>query len=203
MPDHDAFFAAPLPALDTDRLVLRPFDAQDATTVERLLADPEIALGTLTIPHPYPAGSAGPWIATHPESWQAGRSGTWAITLRVGDANGTSGNASGVAAGALVGAISLRLTRAHRRAELGYWVSRAEWGRGYATEAVRRLLAFAFDELGLHRVEAHHFVENPASGRVMARAGMRTEGTRRGAVVRDGVPRDVIEYAILRTDRRP
>lgn len=189
MPPPDVLLAAPLPSLGSERLSLRPFGAADAGIVEALLADPEIARGTLTIPHPYPPGSAAPWIATHAESWGAGKRATWALTSRVG--------------GALVGAISLRLTLAHRKAELGYWVARSEWGKGYATEAVRRLLTFAFDELGLHRVDAHHFVENPASGRVMARAGMRAEGTRRGAVYRDGVSRDVVEYAILRTDPRP
>lgn len=189
MPSVDALFAAPLPSLESDRLALRPFDVSDAPTVESLLADPEIARGTLTIPHPYPPGSAAPWIAAHPESWREGKSATWAITRR--------------ADGALAGAISLRLTLAHRKGELGYWVARTEWGKGYATEAVRRLLTFAFDEMELHRVDAHHFVENPASGRVMARAGMRAEGTRRGAVHREGVPRDLVEYAILRTDQRP
>lgn len=151
--------------------------------------DPAIARGTLSIPHPYPAGAAGTWIASHEESWGEEKGGTWAMAHRAG--------------GALVGALSLRLAPAHLRGEVGYWVSRDEWGRGYATEALRRLIAFAFDAVELHRVQAHHFVENPASGRVMVRAGMRAEGTRRGAVFREGIPRDVVEYAILRTDPRP
>jgi [ribosomal protein S5]-alanine N-acetyltransferase len=191
-------FEGPQPVLHAPRLVLRPFEAADADAVERLLADPEIAEGTLTIPHPYPPGSAGPWIATHAESWRAGTSGTWAVTRRPrADAE------AGAASGALVGAMSLRFVPRHRKAEVGYWIARAEWGRGYATEALARLLDFAFGDAGLHRVEAHHFVENPASGRVMQRAGMRAEGTRRGAVVRQGVPRDVVEYGILASDPRP
>jgi len=189
MPIADALFSAPLPTLVASRLTLRAFNDSDAATVEARLADPEVSRHTLNIPHPYPPGSAAPWIATHAESWAEGKSGTWAIA-RTAD-------------GALVGAISLRFARAHQRAEVGYWVSREEWGKGIATEAARRLIAFAFDELGLHRVDAHHFVENPASGRVLVHAGMRAEGTRRGAVFRDGVPRDLVEYAILRTDERP
>lgn len=182
-------YPATLPTLEADRLALRAFRTTDASEVERLLADGEIARNTLTIPHPYPAGSAAPWIASHAEEWQEGRAGTWAIERR--------------SDGALVGAVGLRISAVHARAEIGYWVAVAEWGKGIATEAVRRLIAYAFDELGLHRVQAHHFVENPASGRVMARAGMRAEGTRRGAFFRDGVPHDVVEYAILRTDARP
>ncbi len=181
-----AIFAAPLPVVRAPRLVLRPYAAEDAEEVEPLLDHPEISAGTLSIPHPYPKGGAVTWIAEHPESWRAGRQATWAVT----------------ADGAIVGAISLRLTLAHRRAELGYWIARPEWGQGYATEAVCAAIGFAFEELGLHRVDAHHLTENPASGTVMRKAGMQHEGRRRGAIVRAGVPRDVEEYAILRTDPR-
>jgi RimJ/RimL family protein N-acetyltransferase len=189
MPSPDALFAAALPAFETARLRLRAFVAADGATVEELLADPAVARNTLTIPHPYPAGGATPWIASHAEAWREGKRGTWAI-VRAADE-------------ALIGAVGLNLTLVHQRAELGYWIAHEEWGKGYATEAVRRLIGFAFDDLGLHRVQAHHFVENPASGRVMEHAGMRAEGTRRGAFFRDGVPRDVVEYAVLRTDARP
>ncbi|MDH5233611.1 MAG: GNAT family N-acetyltransferase [Gemmatimonadota bacterium] len=189
MPSPDALFAAEQPALETERLRLRTFVPGDGPPLEALLADPAIARNTLTIPHPYPPGSAMPWIASHAEAWREGKRGTWAIVRAADDV--------------LLGAVGLNLTLVHQRAELGYWIAHEEWGKGYATEAVKRLLAFAFDELGVHRVQAHHFVENPASGRVMAHAGMRAEGTRRGAFFRDGAPRDVVEYAVLRTDARP
>ena len=58
-----------------------------------------------------------------------------------------------------------------RGASVGYWFARTAWGRGYATEAARALVAHGFDELGLDRVVGHHFVENPASGRVLAKLG--------------------------------
>ena len=75
-------------------------------------------------------------------------------------------------------------------------------GPGSRHPAVRLAVAWAFDAMGLHRVEAHHFVENPASGRVLAKAGFSMEGRRRGAVWRDGVPRDLVSYAMLRDDPR-
>lgn len=180
-------FRKPIPTLTTAGLVLRPFTVADADVLEAVINDAEIAAGTMTIPHPYPKGAGRPFIEQHAERWGAGKSATWAIT-------GTDGE--------LLGAISLRFTLAHRRAEVGYWIARKAWGRGAATEALRAVIAFGFDVLGLHRVDAHHFVENPASGRVMQKAGMRSEGRRRGAVFRDGVPRDVEEYAILATDAR-
>jgi ribosomal-protein-alanine N-acetyltransferase len=187
MSHRDSLLAAPLPLLETARLRLRPFAPADAAAVQANLGDGRIAETTLTIPHPYPPGGAEEFIARHPEAWRGGKSATWAIVDR---------------SDRLVGAMSLRLTLAHHRGEAGYWIAVAEWGKGFATEALRRVIAFAFDELGLHRVEAHHFVGNPASGRVMERCGMRREGVVRGAVFRDGTPRDLALFAILRTDPR-
>lgn len=188
MTDLPPLFAGPQPELRSARLRLRPFVPEDGPRVEPLLDDPEIAAGTLSIPHPYPPGASIPWIASHAEGWRAGRLATWALILGNDDM--------------MVGAASLRLTLAHHRGELGYWVARAQWGKGIATEAVSALIAFGFDVLGLHRVDAHHFSENGASGVVMRKAGMRHEGRRRGAAFRDGIPRDLEEYAILRTDPR-
>ena len=72
-----------------------------------------------------------------------------------------------------------------------------------AKEALRAVLAHGFDVVGLHRIEAQHFKENPASGAVMRKAGMTHEGRLRGVVFRDGVPRDNELYAMLRSDPRP
>lgn len=188
MTDPGGLFAQPLPTLTADRLVLRAFVLEDASEVRRYLGDARVARNTLTIPHPYPDEAADEFIARHGPDWQAGRRATWAITRR-DDA-------------ALVGAIGLQLNRAHRRAELGYWIAAPEWGKGFATEATRRVIAFAFDEIGLHRVEAHHFLENPASGRVMRNAGMIPEGVHRSVVWRDDAPRDLASFAILRNDPR-
>ena len=182
-------FAMPLPTLTAERLTLRPFVPDDAPDVTRCLSDAAVARNTLTIPHPYPEGAAAEFIARQPPDWSAGKRAVWAITLRD--------------AGALVGAVGLHFALAHHRAEVGYWIAVPAWGKGIATEAVRRVIAFGFDELGLHRLDAQHYVENPASGRVMTKAGMRHEGLMRGVVFRDGIPRDNERYAILRTDPRP
>ena len=165
--------------------MLRPFVAADAAAVQRLAGDPLISDTTLNIPHPYADGIAEAWIPTHETEWREGRSVTFAIE---GD-------------GELRGAIRLTLTPAHRRAEVGYWISRAWWGRGIATEAVRAMIAFAFGRLDLNRVQATHFVRNPASGRVMEKCGMIREGTHREKFMKSGRFEDVVEYAILRSDR--
>ena len=146
-----------VPTLQTDRLTLRAFDPSDAPRLQALLADGRIAEGTLRIPHPYPEGGAAEWIATHPELVASGKLMLWAVTMRND--------------GDLVGSLSLRLSAAHRRGEAGYWIAPAVWGRGLATEALRAVVAYGFDVLDLHRIEGHHFTENPPSGRVMAKVG--------------------------------
>ncbi len=153
------------PTIDTERLTLRPFIPDDAFDVERLAGRREIADTTLNIPHPYPHGGAAEWIRSHGPAWNEGSSATFAIV--------------GKKTGALVGAVGLMIKAEHRRGELGYWIALDCWNRGYATEASRRLLAFGFEVLGLHRIEARHFLRNPASGRVMQKLGMQHEGVER------------------------
>lgn len=171
-----------LPTLTTERLVLRPFLLSDATIVQLLAGSREVADTTLAIPHPYLDGMAESWIATHEGAWTRHESATLAIVE---------------AEAGLVGAISLRIELPQRRAELGYWIGVPYWGRGYATEAVRAMLEFGFRRLSLHRVYAFHFERNPASGRVMAKAGMQREGTLRGHYFRWGAPEDVAVWGIL------
>src|SRR5467141_3252282 len=114
------------PTLITERLTLRPFIADDAFDVERLAGMREIADTTLNIPHPYPHGGAAQWIRLHEPAWSEGTSATFAIV--------------GKKTGALVGAVSLIIKREHRRGELGYWIARDCWNRGYATEASQRMV---------------------------------------------------------------
>lgn len=173
------------PTLTTPRLLLRPFTLTDAPAVQRLAGDAAVAEMTLNIPHPYPDGAAESWIASHPVAWAEGTTATFAIVT---------------ATDGVCGAVGLHITRAHDRGELGYWIGRPFWGQGLATDAVRAVLTFAFDTLGLHRVQASHLPRNPASGRVMQKVGMQREGLHRGRYRKGDVFEDVIEYAILRTD---
>lgn len=176
------------PTLTTGRLTLRPFVAADAFDVERLAGMREIADTTLNIPHPYPHGAAAEWIRAHEPAWKEGSSATFAIV----------DNASG----RLAGAISLMIKPEHRRAELGYWIAIGCWNRGYATEAGHRLIDFAFGVLGLHRIEARHFVRNPASGRVMQKLGMQPEGIERDWAMKWDRFETLAVYSILEPEWR-
>ena len=176
------------PTLKTERLTLRPFIADDAFDVERLAGMHEIADTTLNIPHPYPHGGAAEWIRLHGPAWIDGTSATFAIAGNKTDA--------------LVGAISLMIKREHRRAELGYWIAIDCWNRGYATEASQRIIDFGFESLGLHRIEARHFVRNPASGRVMQKVGMQQEGVERDHVIKWNRHESLAVYSILEPEWR-
>ena len=172
------------PTIETERLVLRPFAMEDAADVQRLAGDPAIADTTLNIPHPYPDGAAESWINTHQERWQSGLGVICAITLR--------------STGELVGAISvLGISQQNSHGEMGYWIGKPYWGNGYCTEAARALIRFSFETMGLHRVFAHHLARNPASGRVMAKAGMRYEGTLREHTRKTDIFEDLPVYGIL------
>ena len=152
-----------IPTIHTERLMLRPFRPSDAEVVQRLAGDRDIAATTILIPHPYPDGVAEEWIATHAASFDKGECLTLAVTSR--------------ADGTLHGAVSLTINARHQHAELGYWIGKPYWGRGYATEAGLAVLGYAFNALDLNRVFAHHMAKNRASGRVLEKIGMRYEGT--------------------------
>jgi RimJ/RimL family protein N-acetyltransferase len=179
-----------MPVLTTLRLRLRPFTSADAARVALLAGDPEVARMTANIPYPYPDGLAEAWIAGHAEAAAAGRVFAWAITRAEEVA----------AAGILIGSITLVPEAQNQRAEIGYWLGVEHWGRGYATEAARRVLAYSFAERGLRRIQATVFPRNPASARVLEKVGMRKEGVLRSYLVRDGRSEDVALYAVLREE---
>ena len=140
------------PRIETARLRLRAFRLADAAEVQRLAGDRQVADGTL-LPHPYEGGAARAWIWDQALEFTEGRSISFAIE-RAED-------------GVLVGAIGLEIDRVGACAKLGYWLGRAYWGRGYATEAVARDPRLGFAVLELERIFAPRFRWNAASARVL------------------------------------
>jgi ribosomal-protein-alanine N-acetyltransferase len=177
------------PIIHTARLMLRPFCEADARAVQRLAGEREVASTTLNIPHPYEDGVAAQWIGTHREQFERGESVVFAVVRRTDDD--------------LVGAIELSISPRDSRAELGYWIGKPFWNNGYCTEAARAIVRFAFEELGMARVTANHVGRNPASGRVMQKAGMMHEGRLRRHVRRWGQFEDLELYGILKEEYRP
>ncbi len=99
-----------------------------------------------------------------------------------------------------IGRFSLTVNRRHSGGEVAYYIAKQAWGKGYMTEVLTRVIRFCFEELGLNRVEADHFAENPASGRVMEKSGMKREGYARQKYCKDGVFHDAVLYAVLKED---
>ena len=172
--------------IETERLLLRPFQIADAPEVQRLAGEKAIASTTLNMPHPYEDGMAEAWISGHQQRFEDDEEVIYAITLPD--------------SGQLLGAIGLVISRQHDRAELGYWVGKPYWGNGYATEAGKAIISFGFHSMNLNRIFASHFLRNPASGRVMEKIGMRFEGSFRQHVKRWDIYEDLHYRSILRQD---
>lgn len=96
-----------------------------------------------------------------------------------------------------IGSIALTLGQdVHRfTAELGYWLGEPFWGRGITAQAVRAICRYAFEELGLNRIFAEPYITNPASARVLEKAGFICEGVLRANAVKDGRVLDQLLYA--------
>jgi [ribosomal protein S5]-alanine N-acetyltransferase len=177
MPDH--------PVLETERLTLRAFRTDDAPRVQRLAGDEAVARTTF-LPYPYNAGHAESWIRHQEEDYLAGRLTNFAIELRATEE--------------LIGSIGLMLEPAYRHAQLGYWLGVPYWGQGYGTEAAKAVVAYGFNNLQLHRIYAAHFSNNPASGRILIKLGMRHEGRQREHYLRFNAFEDAEMYGILRRE---
>lgn len=175
--------------LETERLVLRPFVMGDAPAMYRNWAsDPEVtkyltwsaysseetAVAVLT-----------EWTAMYPDPtfYQ------WAIELK--------------SLGEPIGSISV--VQYDDRAELahiGYCIGKKWWNQGIMTEALREVMDYLFAEVGVNRVESQHDPNNPGSGAVMRKCGMRYEGTHRQSVRSNQGIVDACWYALLAEERK-
>lgn len=132
-------------------------------------------------PFPYTLGDAEVWVRT-------------ARSLRPETAFAI--DVDGEAVGAI--GIELKDDVHHRSAEIGYWLGEAYWGKGIVTEALDALTDWAFEHFDLCRIFANVFEWNPASQRVLEKAGYTLEGRLRRSVTKDGQTIDSFLYAILR-----
>lgn len=102
--------------------------------------------------------------------------------------------------GEMVGLCGLLIDENREQAELWYLIDPGQAGRGYATEAARQLLALGFGEFNMQRIRAGVLPENPASMRVLEKAGLRNEGLHKKAIRVHGEWRDEYIYAVLREE---
>lgn len=175
------------PELKTVRLTLRAISLSDSNAIQNAACAREISETMISIPHPYPDGEAEQYISKRHADMEKGLAATFVIEL--------------TANRQFIGVIEIRdIDQDHSQAEISFWISVDSWGQGFMSEAVKTMLRFGFEDLGLNRIYAHHMVRNPASGRVLKKNGFVEEGLLRQRVRKWGVFEDVILLAILRED---
>ncbi len=185
-PDTPQDYFSRLPVVETPRLTLRRATMRDAADIYHYARDPEVARHVLWEPHASLWDSRA-YVRFLLYQYHSGQPGSWVIEFReTGRVIGTIGYMSYAADNAAV--------------EVGYSLSREYWGRGLMTEALQAVIGETFRVLQMHRIEAMHFSDNPASGRVMQKCGMVYEGHHRERIYCKGVFRDVEMWAILRKD---
>jgi RimJ/RimL family protein N-acetyltransferase len=142
----------------TPRLLLRPGFPEDAPALAAAIADEQIVRHLATAPWPYRMRDATAFLAAPRDPVLP--------SLLIFERT--------AAAPQLVGSCGLG-RRPSGAIELGYWIARGHWGRGFATEASTALIAIA-KALGLPALEGSHFLDNPASGRVLEKLGFTARG---------------------------
>ena len=148
--------------METDRLILRPWCEADAEALFRYASDPDVGPMAGWPPHQSVEESLN-IIRT-----VFANDRTWAMELK------TTGEPIGCIGYYIYGESNIEIGPAD--AELGYWVGRPYWNQGLCTEAVQRMIAYCMTEKGFRTLWCDHFVDNPASGRVMAKCGFNDTG---------------------------
>ncbi|KAK7719887.1 hypothetical protein SLS64_002068 [Diaporthe eres] len=185
------------PILTLAKTLVRPYHPTDSAASAKQANDWEIARWMRnTFPHPYELQNAEFFI------------NTMALTNKSASPLRPEGILLNYAIcrssdGAFVGGVGLKpFTDVEARTvEIGYWLGREHWGRGYAGEVVAAFTAWAFATFpDLLRVEAHVYEGNPASEAVLKKAGFQFEGLRRKAIWKDGQSLGTRDYGILREE---
>lgn len=174
--------------LTTERLTLRPFAAEDAAELHRLINDWEVCRNLAAVPFPYSRDLADEWIASTRASLAEGRAYHLAITGHEGERE------------VIVGGVGLRLNKEARTARLGYWVGRRYWGHGVASEAAGKLARWAMANLDIHGVEATVATDNPGSVAVLRRIGFRHVGEGMESFLARGGEQKVLRFEAGRDD---
>jgi RimJ/RimL family protein N-acetyltransferase len=162
---------------------LEPLDGRFVSDFEALTGDPDVIRFT-RVPDQRTDGFAARWIDAYVSAWEDGSRAGFAI---VDDADGAFLGMAGL----------VRIDSDMAEGEIGYIVAPEARGRGVAGRAIRLLARWAFDELGLMRIEAWIDVANEPSARVARRVGFTYEGIRRSVQVKEGKRVDMAVYSLL------
>ena len=146
--------------LRTERLLLRPPLPQDAPQIAARIGDRDVAWNLGRAPYPYQVSDAEEWLERIPKGWAED---TAYVLLLTRPEEG------------VMGCIGLDL-KPMNVWEIGYWIAKPWWGQGYITEAAQAVMAWAEDTMSIRQFASGHFVDNPASGRVLEKLGFTAVG---------------------------
>jgi len=177
------------PILNTKRLVLREQDECHIPQMVTLANTEDVAKMLSSMPYPYTRKDAKAWIKKARQEYMQKVLISFAITDKEIQK--------------YMGTVDMMLSPEHNHATLAYWLGRPYWGKGFMSESVVAVIHYGFDVLGLRRIASHHFHTNPASGRVMEKAGMKREGIRRAHFKKGEEYLDVHDWGILREEFIP
>ena len=173
-----------LPVLETERLILRKCGDNDLAEFFRLASNPNVTTWITWETHKFMEETAA-FIKLLTDGYENGTCMTWAMCDKETDK--------------FMGLISFtNIKEKHFSGELGYWIGEEYWNKGYTTEAMKRIIEYSFDTMGMHRITAAHCVENLSSARVMVKAGMSFEGVGKGEAYIHGRFCDIAHYAIVK-----
>lgn len=170
---------------ETERLLLREFTMEDAEKMYRNWTSDDEVTKYLTWPTHRSAEDSKAILREWVSSYADKRTYQWAIVLKQ-----TAEPIGSIAA--------VRVDDERSSVEIGYCIGRAWWGERIMTEALQKVIGFFFDEVNAARVTAKHDVENPASGKVMQKCGMRLVGVGKGRNNRGVV--DLCEYVRIKSE---
>ena len=175
-----------LPTLDTSRLSLRWISEADTDAFYTIYSNPEV-MRYWSTPPLTDREAAASLISKIQTDWRRRAILKWGIARRTDDL--------------LIGSVTLfNLEFDHRRAEIGYALGRDHWRQGYMHEALQALLAYAFETLDLHRIEADVDPRNSASIKTLERLGFQREGYLRERWQVNGEIQDAFFYGLLRQE---
>ena len=175
-----------LPTINTNRLTLRSITSDDVNDFFTVYSNPEVMRYWSTLPL-LNREAAAKQISEIDEGFKRHELLKWGIALRDGDR--------------LIGSVTLfHPDFTHRRAEIGYAIGRAYWGKGYMNETLTAVINYAFDVLEFHRIEADVDPRNAASIRALERLGFQREGYLRERWQVGGEIQDALLYGLLRPD---
>lgn len=174
--------------INTDRLILRKFRYDDADNMYKNWgSDNNVTKFLSWKPHTSVEETKG-IIAKWIEEYKEDNVYDWVIELKELDE--------------VIGGISIvHLDERNSSCEIGYCMSSKYWGRGIMTESLKAVINFLFSEVGFNRIEAKHDTKNIGSGKVMAKSGMKYEGTLRQVKLRNNIEfYDLAIYSILKSE---